>query len=209
MGIVVLEGGGPFIANDALDRELLSSVAGPIQVFLTAAAFENPDNLRVIACKWADRLGLKIDFCDVFSRPDAREAHIAEKVRASKAVVFAGESSSHLRSVLLNSPVWDSVLEVAESGVVVGVGNCASALCDPMIDPRGGALGLGLGLVFDLTVVAEVEKWSEERLARTRSLASVTLAEIPTGSAVFQSDGSWVVRGEAKLFRPSNSTLGT
>ena len=42
MGIVVLEGGGPFVANDVLDASLLQSVGGPIAVLPTADAFENP-----------------------------------------------------------------------------------------------------------------------------------------------------------------------
>ena len=205
MGIVALEGGGPFVANDALDKELLSPVAGPVLVLLTAAAFEDPDKLKVIAREWADRLGFQVDFCDVYSRADAREVHNAEKVKASD--VLAGESSSHLRSVLLDSPVWRSIIEVSDSGTLIGVGNCASALCDPMIDSRGGAFGLGLGLISDLTVIAGFENWSSERLARTRSLAKVTLAEIPTGSAIVRKDSRWIVRGDTNLHKPAVGTV--
>ena len=45
MGIVVLEGGGPFVANDVLDRQVLGGVGGPIAILPTADAFENPDEL--------------------------------------------------------------------------------------------------------------------------------------------------------------------
>lgn len=147
MGTVVLQGGGPFVANDGLDARLLGPLGGPIAILPTADAFENPDVLKASAQAWAERLHLSVVICDVFTRADAREDHHAQVVRTSSAVILAGDSSIHLRSTLLNTVVWDAVTEQAESGVVVGIGNCAAALCDPMIDQRGGAFGLGLGLI--------------------------------------------------------------
>jgi cyanophycinase len=199
MGIVVLQGGGPFVSNDELDRRLLSPLDGPIAVLLTAEAFENPDELKASARAWAERLGLSIVFCDVFTRADAREEHHARAISTSAAVVLAGDSSIHLRSTLLNTAVWGAVSQLAESGVVVGVGNCAAALCDPMIDPRGGAFGLGLGLITELAAIVEVEQWTEERLKRTRQLATGPLAEIPTGSAMIRDGSRWTVMGDVAV----------
>ena len=196
MGIVVLQGGGPFVSNDELDRSLLSPLDGPIAILPTAEAFENPDVLKASARAWAERLGLSIVICDVFTRADAREEHHARTISTSAAVVLAGDSSIHLRSTLLNTAVWGAVSQQAESGVVVGVGNCAAALCDPMIDPRGGAFGLGLGLVTELAAIVEVEQWMDERLRRTRQLATGPLAEIPTGSAMIRDGSHWKIVGD-------------
>jgi cyanophycinase len=199
MGIVVLEGGGPFVANDVLDASLLQSVGGPIAVLPTADAFENPDDLIESANQWARRLALDIVVCSVYTRADAREGHHAEAIRSAKAVVLAGDSSIHLRSTLLNTPVWQAIEAQSETGIVIGVGNCASALCDPMIDQRGGALGLGLGLVDDLTVMPESENVAPEQRLRTIALASMTLAELPTGSALVREGGIWKRFGDVTV----------
>ena len=45
----------------------------------------------------------------------------------------------------------------------------AMVLCDPMVDPRGGAFTLGLGLLADLAVIPAHDHWSEDaRSARGR-----------------------------------------
>jgi cyanophycinase len=199
MGMVVLEGGGPFVANDILDSRVLKGLDGDVAVLLTAEAFENPEVLKASAEAWSRRIGISIVACDVYSRADARETHHARTISSACAVILAGDSSIHLRSTLLNTPVWEAIVEKAETGVVIGVGNCASALCDPMIDPRGGALGLGLGLVNDLSAVVEVESMSEERLRRTRQLATSPLAEIPTGSALVKTDTGWTTFGPVSV----------
>ena len=84
---------------------------------------------------------------------------------------------------------------LAGGRLVVAVGPCAAALCDPMLDQRGGAFTLGLGLVRDMAVIPEAETWSEERLQRTLSLADTTVVELPTGSAVVGHDGAWELAG--------------
>ena len=199
MGIVVLEGGGPFVANDVLDRQVLGGLGGPIAILPTADAFENPDELIASAHHWAKRLNLEIVICGVFTRADAREDHHAQMVKSAKAVVLAGDSSIHLRSTLLNTPVWEAIEHQAESGIVIGVGNCATALCDPMIDQRGGALALGLGLVEDLTVLPESETVPADQRLRTVALASVALVELPTGTAVLRKNGSWAGFGDVVI----------
>ena len=55
-----------------------------------------------------------------------------------------------------------------------------------MVDPRGGAFTIGLGLVPDLAVVTEAETWSPERLHRTRKLANTTFAVLRTGDALVE-----------------------
>lgn len=196
MGTVVLQGGGPFVANDELDRRLLVGLGGPVAVLPTAEAFENPEEIKASARAWAERLGISIVMCDVYTRADAREVHHARAVESSAAVVLVGDSSIHLRSTLLNTAVWEAICAQSESGIVIGVGSCAAALCDPMIDQRGGAFGLGLGLITELSAVVEVEQWGEERLKRTRQLATGPFVEIPTGSAMVRFDSRWKIVGD-------------
>ena len=62
-----------------------------------------------------------------------------------------------------------------------------------MLDQRGGAFTLGLGLVRGVAVVP-ASRGSEERRSRTLSLADTPVVELPTGSALLRraaTVGSW------------------
>jgi cyanophycinase len=197
-GTIALQGGGPFVANDDLDRELLASVgADHVVVLPTADAFEQPDRLATAATAWGERLGVTVETLMVLTRGEAEAAGPADTVRAARAVYLVGDSPIHLRSVLKDTPLFDAVRAVLRGGgLVVGVAGSASALCDPMTDPRGGAFTIGLGVVTGLAVATETETWTEERLARSRKLADVTVAEVPTGAALIHRGDGWEPVGD-------------
>lgn len=201
-GTIALQGGGPFVANDALDAELLAATAGAgrVVVLPTADAFEHPERQVAAALGWAERLSLDVEALMVLRRAEAMEEGAAEVVRAARAVYLVGDQSLHLRSVLKDTPVWQAVCDVlAGGGLVVGVGASASALCDPMVDPRGGAFTLGLGLVPGLALADGVEQWSPERLRRTLDMADTPVACVPTGAALVRSAGTWRSVGQVAL----------
>jgi hypothetical protein len=64
-GTIALQGGGPFDANDDLDRRLLAA-AGAQQVLVlpTADAFERPERLVAAAMNWGERLGVEVEALD-------------------------------------------------------------------------------------------------------------------------------------------------
>jgi cyanophycinase len=196
-GTIALVGGGPFRDNDVLDRQLLTAAgAERVVVLPTADAFEEPSALVAAAMSWAERLAVEVDALMVLQRHDAEDPGAAEVVRAAPAVYLVGDSSQHLRSALKETPVFTALGEVlAADGLIVAVGACAAALCDPMLDQRGGAFTLGLGLVRGMAVIPEAETWSEERLLRTLSLADTAVVELPTGAAVVGRDGAWELTG--------------
>lgn len=200
-GTVALQGGGPFVANDELDRRLLATAgASKALVLPTADAFEHPERLVAAAMTWGERVGCEVEALMVLRRGEAMEAAAADVMRAARAVYFVGDQPLHLRSVLKDSLLWDALVEVlAGGGLVVGVAGSAAALCDPMVDPRGGAFTLGLGLVQNLALVTEAESWSPERRHRTRELANTTLAVLHTGDALVRSQSGWESVGEVEL----------
>ncbi len=201
LGIISLQGGGPFTANDDLDRALLAEVgADTVVVLPTADAFETPGELVEAAQHWAERLGVISHPLMVMSRTDALDTRHADVISGARAVYLVGDSPIHLRSVLTDTPVWEAICGVvASGGLVVGVGGSAAALCDPMTDPRGGAFTIGLGLITELAAATETETWTEERLHRTRELADVTVVELPTGSAAIRRASGWELLGEAEV----------
>ena len=209
-GTIALQGGGPFEANDDLDRRLLADAgADRVVVLPTADAFEGPATLIAAAMSWAERLEVDIDALMVLQRHDAEDEGAAEVIRAARAVYLAGDSSMHLRSALKDTPVLAALGDVlAAGGLVAAVGSSAAAICDPMLDQRGGAFTLGLGLVRGIAVVPGVESWSEEMRSRTLSLADTPLVELPTGSAILCGPDGWELVGDPTVHGELPSTFG-
>ena len=200
-GTIALQGGGPFAANDELDRRLLASVsADHVVVLPTADAFERPEKLVAAAMNWGERLALDVEALMVMRRGEAMESGPANLVRQAKAVYFVGDQPMHLRSVLKDTPLWDALRDVlTNGGLVAAVGGSAAAMCDPMVDPRGGAFTLGLGLVPNLALVTEAETWSPERLHRTRKLANTAFAVMRSGDALVLSSAGWETVGTTEV----------
>src|SRR4029077_13332500 len=100
---------------------------------------------------WWEPMGGKVRGLMVLRRPDAEEEANAAAVRDSAFIYLGGGSPLHLRSVLKDSAVW-SALEAAWNAGATLAGSSAGAMVlgDPMVDPRGGAYTLGLGLVEQL-----------------------------------------------------------
>jgi cyanophycinase len=198
IGTIALQGGGPFTANDELDRRLLGAAgASRVVVLPTADAFEEPATLIGASMTWAERLGIDVEALMVLQRHDADDAGAADVVRGARAVYLVGDSSMHLRSTLKDTAVMVAIGDVlAAGGLVVAVGESAAALCDPMFDQRGGAFTLGLGVVSGLSIVPEAESWSRERHKRTVSLADTPFVELPTGSALVRSPAGWELVGD-------------
>ena len=139
LGQLVLQGGGPFISNDELDARVLQGINGYVAVLPTAEAFENPAALIATSVLWAQRMGVETKLCAVYTRADAREDSFAQIIRDAAALYVVGDSPIHLRTTLQETVVYEAIEQQLENGIVVAVAGSAAALCDPMVDPRGGA----------------------------------------------------------------------
>ncbi|MEY2580351.1 MAG: cyanophycinase [Ilumatobacteraceae bacterium] len=192
-GILALQGGGPFAANDDLDRRLIAAASAERVVVLpTADAYEHPERLIAAALGWAERLEVMVEALMVMRRSEAMDESAVAVVRGARAVYLVGDQPLHLRSVLKATPLWEAICQtVADGGVVAATGGSAAAMCDPMVDPRGGAFTLGLGLIDGLALVTEAETWSTDRLHRTLKLANTPIVELPSGSALVHTSDGW------------------
>ena len=84
-------------------------------------------------------------------------------------------SAMHLRTALKATRLLDEIRALLiRGGVLVAEGSSATVLCDPMVDPRGGAPTVGLGLLSGITVIShiagETEETAADKLARTAAL---------------------------------------
>jgi len=195
-GPLALVGGGEWRDGCDFDAELLAAAGSDEVVVLpTAAAYEHPDHAVERAVRWFEGLGATVRPVPAVDRTGARDDANVAAVGSARFVYLSDGSPMHLRSVLLQTPLLDALVAAWRSGAVVaGSGAGATVLCDPAVDPRGGAFTLGLGLVQQLAVVARADTWSEDKLHRTLQLtpAGVPLVEVDERTALIRdADGTW------------------
>ena len=204
-GQVALVGGAEWSAGcEGFDSALLGAAGSrEVVVLPTAAAYWHPDRAVQTAAAYFSALGATVKPCMVLRRADAEDRANAGTVRAARLVYLAGGSVLHLRSVLKASAVWDALVEAWSDGAVVaGSSAGAMVLGDAMVDPRGGALTLGLGLLPHLAVIPHAASWSEDKTHRTVKLASggLRIAAIDERTALLRGpDGQWRTAGEGQV----------
>lgn len=200
-GILALVGGGEWQEGCSFDQELLEASGGEeVLVLPTAAAYERPERAVAGAKRWFGGLGASVRGLNVLLRGDAEDEANAAAVREARFVYVGGGSPLHLRSVLKDSAVWDALVTAwQQRAVVAGSAAGAMVLTDPMVDPRGGAFTVGLGLVSQVAVVPNYDSWSPEKAHRTLELAPAGLpvVAIDERTAVIRGrDGSWHASGD-------------
>ena len=203
-GPLALVGGDEWREGCDFDAELLAASGGDeVLVLPTAAAYEHPEKAVATAAAWFTSLGGRARGLMVLSRTDAEEPANAEQVRASRFVYLGGGSPMHLRSVLKSSAVWEALLEAWRHGAVVaGSSAGAMVLTDPMVDPRGGALTVGLGMVEQLAVIPHFGHENAEKVHRSIALAApgLPVVGVPERTALVRDpDGGWRQAGRSDV----------
>jgi cyanophycinase len=199
-GTLALVGGGEWgAASRALDEDLASaSGAEEVVVLPTAAAFEHPDRVGKRADEYFGGLGLDTRVLMVLHRAEADDPKVATAVRKARFVYLSDGSPLHLRSVLKDSAVFEALLSAYHAGATVAAsGAGATLLCDPMVDPRGGAYTVGLGIVRNLAVFPYHGTAADHLRARSVDLLpkGATLVGIDEETALVLRDGGWTVVG--------------
>lgn len=168
-------------------------------VLPTAAAFEHPDRVIVAATAHLAALGVTTKPVRVLNRRDAQDPVNIAAVESASFVYVADGSPMHLRSVLKGSGIYEAMLAAYRRGAVIAAsGAGATVLCDPMVDPRGGAYTVGLGFVSGLAVFPYHGTAAEHLRQRSIELkpADATLVGIDTETALVREPGAaWSVSG--------------
>jgi cyanophycinase len=218
-GVLALVGGSEWTTGCSFDSTLLAASGGADVVVLpTAAAYQHPERVVLLAAEWFEGLGGRVEGLMVVDRESANDPGMAAVVRGAGFIYLAGGSSLHLKSVLKGSATFEALRQAWEGGAVVA-GSAAGAmvLTDPMVDPRGGALTVGLGLVDQLAVLPQfgnqLEDAHGQKLLRTVALApdGLPVVGIPERSALIRGrDGTWTSEGVAApvVFLDGNRTEG-
>src|SRR6476661_3430635 len=213
-GCLALVGGGEWGPGAReFDADLLArSGADEVVVLPTAAAYEHPERVGERAEAYFGELGAKVRTLPVLHRSEAEDPAVAKVVRAAKFVYLADGSPLHLRSVLKESALFDALLAAYHGGAVVAAsGAGATLLCDPMVDPRGGAYTVGLGLVGGVAVFPYHGKAAAHLRERSVELlpADATLVGLDEHTALLRLEsGEWHVEGSgtATIYRKDAPT---
>lgn len=203
-GPLALVGGGEWTPGCSFDSELLTAVAADeVLVLPTGSAYEYPELLVAQAEAWFTGLGGAARGLGVLTRRDAYLPELVEEVRSARFIYLAGSSPMHLRSVLKDTPVFDAIVSAWLAGAALaGTSAGADVLCDPMVDTRGGAFTVGLGVVEGVSVIPRFEQWSHDKVHRTVTLAPTGLyvAGIDSSTALLRAaDGVWRVEGAGNV----------
>ena len=203
-GCLALIGGSEFNPGCEFDRELLAASGGTTVTLLpAAAAFENPSKVIARAEAWFAPLGASVEVVPVYRRADAGEPAAVERARGARFVYLSDGSAAHLRSVLKDTPLLDAIVAAWRDGAVLAASaQAATALCEFMVDPRGGALTVGLGVITGLTVIPRFDEWSRDKAHRTLKIAPAALAVagIDDRTALLRSAaGDWSAVGAGKV----------
>jgi cyanophycinase len=213
-GSLALVGGGEWGPGAReFDAELLArSGADEVLILPTAAAYEHPERVGERAEAYFGELGAKTRALAVLHRAEAEDHDIAKAVRAAKFVYIADGSPLHLRSVLKDSALFAALLSAYHGGgVVAASGAGATLLCDPMVDPRGGAYTVGLGVVKNLavfphhgTAASHLRERSIELLPR-----AAVLAGVDDETALVKGPDGWSVVGAGTVTLYGVAEAGT
>lgn len=224
VGTLALLGGGEWRDGcRELDADLLGRVgAKEVVVLPSAAAYEHPERVVERATAYFDSLGVRTKPLMVLHRAEAEDTKVVDVVRGAKALYIADGSPLHLRSVLKGSSLWDAALTAYHSGGLLAASGAGATLaCDPMVDPRGGAYTVGLGIVTNLavfpyhgTAAAHLRERSIDLLPPSAKLVGID----EETALVRDSSGGWTTAGvgevtiyvgrEATTYPPGSTIAG-
>jgi cyanophycinase len=203
-GALALFAGVSWARDGGIAAELIQRVGSDVVVLPTAAAYEGP---AAAVAKLADDLastGASVRSLMVLTRRDAGLSEHADVVREARVICLIGGSPLHLMSVMKDSAVFAALVSAWRSGAtIIGAEGGASVLSDPMIDPRGGALTVGLGLVRDMSVYPGYRGELDASLERTLALATLNCPVVAIGQdggVVREPDGIWRSEGSVTVF---------
>lgn len=197
-GALALVGGSEFGTDHDHHRDLVAP-GDTVTLLPTAMAYENPARVVASAREHFEALDITVEVLPVYSRADAHHPELVSAVAEAQILYITGGSPMHLRSVLLGSPLLEAGLERWTDGMtVIAAAEATSVLCSHMVDNRGGAFTVGLGLITTFTVIARFDRWSPDKRHRTVALAppEMPVVGIDEATALVRGvQGGWTVAG--------------
>ena len=182
---VVLAGGRELDAGTAAGRAL--DGCGLVAVVTLAAAYRRPDALESRIGAWAGELAVEHIVVSAVRRSDSLDPAVTGPIADCDGVLVLDGSPAHFVGAAKATPLLEAIVEAHRRGAdVVWSGATAAAVCASMVDDRGGALTVGLGLHSGIVVAAGWESWPRDRRRRLHSMVGETalFMALESGAAV-------------------------
>jgi cyanophycinase-like exopeptidase len=178
----------------------------------TAAGRESTDRLeywKQLGLTQAKAIGVEATYLPIFTREDAFNQEYIDAVANSALMYMSGGDPHHLAQVLIDTPLWDAILENWKTGASLA-GCSAGAMVLSAHIPNFRLLKKlptqGLNLLPEVRVIPHFNKffkWIPESAAKV-------LLHVPDNSILIgvdeltaivkrSGDSEWVVVGEAKV----------
>ena len=178
----------------------------------TAAGRESSDRLeywKELGLRQAKNIGVEATYLPIFTREDAFNQEYIDAVANSALMYMSGGDPHHLAQVLIDTPLWDAILENWKTGASLA-GCSAGAMVLSAHIPNFRLLKKlptqGLNLLPEIRVIPHFNKffkWIPESAAKV-------LLHVPDNSILIgvdeltaivkrSGDTEWVVVGEAKV----------
>ncbi len=201
VGVVAFCGGGAFERNDELDRRLLAEVgrrsrrhAADGRCLRAARRSSSPRRWR-----GPQRLGVDLEALMVMQRHDADDGAAADdrcragglpRRRLLDAPAQRAQGHGRVRRAATRARTWRPRRRHRPIG--------GGAERPDVRRPRRRASRSASASRRAWRSSPRAEKWSEEALGRTRSLATTPVIALPTGSAAVSRGGRWELIGDAE-----------
>ena len=178
----------------------------------TAAGRESSDRLeywKELGLRQAKSIGVEATYLPIYTREDAFNREYVDAVANSALMYMSGGDPHHLAQVLIDTPLWDAILENWKTGASLA-GCSAGAMVLSAHIPNFRLLKKtatqGLNLLPEIRVIPHFNKffkWIPESAAKV-------LLHVPDNSILIgvdeltaivkrSGDSEWVVVGEAKV----------
>jgi cyanophycinase-like exopeptidase len=217
-GSLALVGSGEYLpAMTAFEKSLVDDgikngkTARYIQI-PTAAGQESDERLdfwKALGQRQADAIGVEATYLPIYTRDDAFKQEHVDAIKNSALMYMSGGDPHYLAEVLIDTPVWDAMVENWQSGASLA-GCSAGAMVLSAQIPNFRVLkrspSKGLNLLPEIRVIPHFNKffkWIPESAAKV--LLHVPDDSILIGvdemTAIVKRTGNnhWVVVGDAKV----------
>ncbi|MDQ1466996.1 MAG: cyanophycinase [Actinomycetota bacterium] len=204
-GTLALLGGGEWHEGARPVDEYLLEVSGATEIVVlpTASAFERPERVVDRCVTWFEGFGVAVRPVMVLNRRDAQDDANVKALKGADFVYLSDGSPLHLRSVLKGSSLLAVLVAGYRSGAVLAAsGAGATVLGDPMVDPRGGAYTVGLGVVSNLAIFPYHGSAADHLRQRSIELLAdhAILAGVDEHTALVRpAEGPWRAVGEGAV----------
>lgn len=218
VGSLALVGSGEYLPEMAdFEKSLIDDgvARGKKPIFIqipTAAGLENPDRLQFwkdLGKRQGERLGIETHFLPIYNRENAMNPHHVDLIRESALIYLSGGDPHHLAGSLIDTPVWQAILEAWQSGSsLAGCSAGAMVMSSHIPNFRMSKQPptQGLSLIPDIRVIPHFNKffkWIPDSAAKV-------LLNLPTDSILLgidemtalvkrSGDIDWQVDGQAKV----------